>query len=115
MDVAVVPILPTLVGHGRTKCLLLTTTHTAKNHGWLLWKTSAAGLTATIAFVAIVECALLLNGGIDAAWVLLADGNAELLNVCKLALFCNQAVGLALHCFLRGGVHGAKVHERVTV
>jgi hypothetical protein len=47
------------------KCLLLTATRTSKTHGWLLQKTSAAALTATIAFVAIVECALLLSWGVD--------------------------------------------------
>jgi hypothetical protein len=111
MGVTVVSILPTLVGIGGMSRMLLTTTGTAKTHGWLLRKTLAAALTATVAFVAIVDYALLLSGGIDAAWGLLADGHAKLLNVHKLALHCNQAVGLALHCLLRGGVHDAEVCE----
>ncbi len=100
VGVAVVTILPMLVGSGRTKRFLLTATCTAKSHGWFLWKPSTAALTATVAFVAIVERVLLLRGAIDAAWGLLADGHAELLNVCKPALHCDQAVGLALHCFM---------------
>jgi hypothetical protein len=67
VGVAVVPILPMLVGSGRTKYLLLITTCTTKTHGWLLQKTLATALTSTIAFVVIVECALLLSGGVDAA------------------------------------------------
>jgi hypothetical protein len=61
------------------------------------------------------QCAFLLSGGIDTAWGLLADGHAELLNVCKLALNCNQAVGLDLRCFLCGCIGGAQVHKQVTV
>ncbi len=114
VGVAVVPILPMPVGSGRTECLLLTATRTAESHCWLLQKTLAAALTATVAFVAIIEHALLLSRGVDATWGLLADGHVGLLNVRKLAL-CNQAVGLALHCFLRGGIQGAKVCKQVTV
>jgi hypothetical protein len=49
------------------KCLLLTAICTTKTHGWLLQKTLAAALTASIVFVAIVECALLLSWGVDTA------------------------------------------------
>jgi hypothetical protein len=115
VGVAVVSILPMLVGSWRTKCLLLTATRISKTHGWLLQKTSAAALTTTVAFVAIVERALLLSRSVDTAWGLLANGHAELSNVCKLALHCNQAVGLALHCFLCGGLRGAKVCKQVAV
>ncbi len=97
------------------KGLLLAAARTAKTHGWLLWETRAVVLTATIAFFAVVEPVLLLSGGVDAAWGLLANGHAELLNVYKLALHCNQAVGLALHGFLHGSVCGTKVCKRVTV
>ncbi len=65
--------------------------------------------STTIVFVAIDECALLLSGGVDAALGLSADSTAELLNVCKLALHCVQAVGLALHGFLHGGICGTEV------
>jgi hypothetical protein len=73
-----------------------------KTHGRLLWDTTATVLTATIAFVVVVERVLLLSKNVDAAWGLLANGHAELLNVCKLGLHCNQAVGLVLHSFLHG-------------
>jgi hypothetical protein len=111
VGMTVVLIFPMLVGSGMTKGLLLGTAHITKTHGWLLWETTDAVLTTTVAFVAVVEHALLLSGGIDAAWGLLADGHAELLNVCKLALHCNKAVGLALHGFLHGSVCGTKVRE----
>jgi hypothetical protein len=75
----------------------------------------AVALTATIAFVVIGEHVLLLSGGIASAWGLLAGSHAELMNVCRLVLHCNQAVGLALHGFLRGGVRGTKVRKRVTI
>ncbi len=115
MGVTVVPILPMFGGSGRTKCLLVVDTHTTKTHGWLLWETTAVALTAPSAFVVIGERALLLSGGIDAPWGLLANSHAELLNLCKLVLHCNQAISLALHGFLRGGIRGTKVHKQVTV
>jgi hypothetical protein len=74
-----------------------------------------AAFSTTIEFVAVDECALLLSGGIDAALGLSADGAAELLNVCKLALHCIQAVGLALHGFLHGGMCGTEVCKWVTL
>jgi hypothetical protein len=55
----------------------------------LLWETTAIALTATIVFVLIGECVLLLSGGIAAAWGLLANIYAELLDVHKLVLDCN--------------------------
>ncbi len=75
MGVTVVPILQMFVGSGRTDCLMLTTTRTTKTHGWLLWlwETMAIALTTTIVFVVIGECALLLSGGVAAAWGLLAS------------------------------------------
>ncbi len=89
VGVTVIPILPTFIGIGRTNYLLLTAARTAKTHGWLLWETTAVALTATIAFVVIGEHALLLSGGIAAAWGLMADSHAELLDVRKLVLHCN--------------------------
>jgi hypothetical protein len=71
--------------------------------------------SATVAFVVIGECALLLSWGVTAAWGLLANSHEELLNVCKLVLHCDQAVSLALHGFLRGGIRGTKVCEQVTI
>jgi hypothetical protein len=112
--VTVLPILPTLVKSVKTEGLLLAAARITKTHGWLLWDTAAAVLTATIVFVvsvAIVEPVLLLNRGVDATWGLLADGHAELLNICKLDLHCNKAVGLALHGFLHGGIRSTEVHE----
>ncbi len=72
MHVAVVPILPLLVRSGRTP-------------GWLL--VASAGLTAALTFAiasdsAFVGCALVLRGGVDVAWGLLANSHAELLDVC---------------------------------
>ncbi len=88
MGVTVVPIFPMFVGSGRTNVLLLTTAHTTVIHGWLLWVTTAVALTATIVLVVVGEHALLLSGGIAAAWGLLADIHAEL-DVHKLVLHCN--------------------------
>jgi hypothetical protein len=73
----------------------------------LLWETAVSvaatkttsALTTTVASVAAtVGRVLLLSGGVDAAWELLVDGHAELLDVCQLAVHCGQAGGLALHC-----------------
>jgi hypothetical protein len=113
MGGTLVPILPPFVRiERRTNVLLLTTTRTAVIHGWLLWETTAVALTATIALVVVGEHALLLSRGVAAAWGLLANIHAEL-DVQKLGLHCDQAVGLVHHCFLRGCKRGAKVHERV--
>jgi hypothetical protein len=79
MGVTVVLILSTFVGIGRrTNVLLLTSTRTAVMHAWLLWETTVVALTATIALVVVGEHALLLSGGIAAAWGLLANIHAEL-------------------------------------
>jgi hypothetical protein len=111
MGGTVVLILPPFARIGRrTSVLLLTTTRTAIIHGWLLWETMAIALTATVALVVVGECALLLSGGVAAAWGLLANIHAEL-NVQKLGLHCNQAVSLGLHCFLCGCKCGAEVRE----
>ncbi len=78
IGVTVVPILPPFVGIGRTNTLLLTITRTAVSHVWLLWETMVVALTATIALVLGGECALLLSGGVAAAWGLLVNIHAEL-------------------------------------
>ncbi len=81
-----------------------------------MWETTAIVLTATVAFVVIGECVLLLSGGIAAAWGLLVDSHAALLDVHKLVLHWDQAVGLALHAgLLRGSVRGTSVCKLVTV
>jgi hypothetical protein len=114
MRVTEVPILQPFVGIGRTNVLLLTTTHIAVIHGLVLWETMVVALTTTVALVVVHERALLLSGGIAAAWGLLAKIHAEL-DVRKLGLHCNQAVGLALHCFLHGCECGTKVCKQVIV
>ncbi len=68
--------------------LLLTTTHTAVIHVWLLWEATVVALTATIALVVVGERTLLLSGGVATAWGLLANIHAEL-DVLKLGLHCN--------------------------
>jgi len=87
---AIVPILSMFVGSGRTSGLLCASP-VATKPGWLLWDNTAAiaiasttaALTSAIAStVAIVGCVLLMWGGIDAGWGLLADSHAELLDVC---------------------------------
>ncbi len=113
MGITVVPIFPMFVGSGRMYCLLLAAVLTTKTHG-LLWETTAIALTPTIVFAVIGERALMLSGGVAVAWGLLANNHAEL-DVCKLVLHCNQAVGLALHGVLCGGVRGTKVCKRVIV
>ncbi len=78
MGVTVALILPSFVGIGRrTNVLLLTTTRTTVTHGWLMWKTTAVALTATIALVVVGEHALLLSGGVAAAWGLFANIHAD--------------------------------------
>ncbi len=114
MGVTVVPILPPFAGIGRMHVLLLTTTRTDVIHGWLLWETTVVALTTTVALVVVVERALLLSGGIAAAWGLLANIHTEL-DVRKLVLHCDQNVGLALHCFLRGCKRSTKVCKQVIV
>jgi hypothetical protein len=101
MGGTVVPILPPFVGIGRTNVLLLITARTTVIHGWLLLKTTGIALTATVVIVVVDKHALLLSGGIATTWGLLANICVEL-DVQKLSLHCNQAVGLVLHCFLRG-------------
>ena len=92
MSMAVVPIFPTLVGSGRT-CGLLCAGTVATEPGWLLWETTTtttvatagtavAVATAVASVAAIVECVLLLCRGVDVGRGLLADGHAELLDVC---------------------------------
>ena len=92
MNMAVVPIFPTLVGSGRT-CGLLCAGTVATAPGWLLWETATpttvatagttvAVATAVVSVAAVVECVLLLCRGVYVGWWLLANGHAELLDVC---------------------------------
>ncbi len=85
MHQAVVPILPMLVGIRRTSGLLCTSSAAAKP-GWLLWEIAtaiaASGTTAVASAKTIVGRVLLLSGGIDIGWGLLADIHAKLLDVC---------------------------------
>ncbi len=82
---AVVPILPTLVGIRRTSGLLCTSSAAAKP-GWLLWEiataVAASGTTAVASAETIDGHVLLLSGGVDVGWGLLADIHAKLLDVC---------------------------------
>ena len=81
MSMAVVPILPTLVGRGRL-CRLLRTGTVAAKPSWLLWEASSTVATAgtTIASVAALVELLLLGRGVDGRWGLLVDSHAELLD-----------------------------------
>jgi hypothetical protein len=58
--------------------LLLTTACTFVIHGWLLCETTAIALTTIIALIVVGKHALLLSGGIAAAWGLLANIHIEL-------------------------------------
>ncbi len=78
------------------------------------WETTVVALTTTIALVVVGERALLLSGDVAAAWGVLANIHAEL-DVRKLVLHCDQAVGLVLHCFLHGCKRGTKVCKQVIV
>jgi hypothetical protein len=97
MCVAVVPILTMLVVSGRTRELLRAGSIATKP-GWLLREVAtavaAAGTSAmptTIASAAtIVGHVLLLCGGVDGWWGLLADSHAEFLDVCQLALHSSR-------------------------
>ena len=89
MSMAVVPILPMLVGSGRAHGVLCTGT-VATKPGLLLWETTTTvattGTTVVVAsaiasVTAIVESVLLLCRGIDVGRWLLADSHAELLDV----------------------------------
>ena len=76
----------------------------------LLWETAVSvaatkttsALTTTVVSAAATVGRVLLSGGVDAAWELLVDGHAELLDV------CGQAGGLALHCLGLGCGHSNK-------
>ncbi len=48
------------------------------NLGKWLWETTVVALTTTVVLVVVGEHALLLSGGIAAAWGLLANIHAEL-------------------------------------
>ncbi len=84
MRQAVVPILPALVGIRRTSGLLCASSVAAKP-GWLLWEiatvVTASGTTAIASAKTIVGRVLLLSGGIDVGWGLLANIHAKLLDV----------------------------------
>jgi hypothetical protein len=122
MGVTVVPIFPMLVGSGR-KTWLLRAGSVATKPGWLLWEATTAVAaavtsvmpTAIASAMAIVGHVLLLCGGLDGGWGLLADNHAELLDVRQLALHSGHVGRLALDRFLRGSVGRAKVRERFAV
>jgi hypothetical protein len=65
---------------------LLCASSAAAKPGWLLWKIStavaASGTTALASAETIVGRVLLLSGGVDAGWGLLADIHEKLLDVC---------------------------------
>ena len=73
--------------------------------GWLLVDAAmSAAASASASSSVAVGRALLLRGGVavarelvDIAWGLLANGHAELLDICQLALHHGKAGGLALH------------------
>jgi hypothetical protein len=87
--------------------------------GWLLWEVATAVATAVTSIVptasasatAIVGHVLLLCGGVDGGWGLLADSHAKLLDVCQLALHSGHVGCLSLDRFLRCGVGRAEVRE----
>ncbi len=122
MVVAVVPIFPTLVGSGR-KTLLLRAGSIAAKPGWLVWEAAtavaAAGTivvpTPIASAMAIVRHVLLLCGGVDGGWGLLADSHAELLDVHQLALHSGHAGCLGLDRFLHGPVGCTNVCEQFAV
>ncbi len=93
MHVAVVPILPPLVGCGGTHKPTATAL-LALVRGWLLrvaaaiaFKVAAASASAVVPAVAVTML-LLLGGVVDVVrWrLLLSDGHAELLKPCQLCL-----------------------------
>jgi hypothetical protein len=122
MGVAVVPIFPMLVGSGR-KTWLLHAGSVAAKPGLLLWEVAtaiAAAVTSVVSIAiasatVIVGHVLLLCGGIDGGWGLLANSHAELLDVHQLALHSGHVGHLGLDRFLCGSVGRAKVHKRFAV
>ncbi len=118
MGVAVFLIFPTVVGSGR-KTLLLRAGSVAAQPGLLLWEAATAVAaartsimpTSTVSAAAIVGHVLLLCGGVDGGWGLLANSHAEFLDVCQLALHSGHAGCLGLDCFLRGSVGCTKFRE----
>ncbi len=71
--------------------------------------------TAIASAAEIVGHVLLLCGGIDGGWGLLADSHAELLDVCQLALHSGHAGCLGLDRLLRGSVGCTKVRKQFAV
>jgi hypothetical protein len=65
---------------------LLCASSAAAKPGWLLWEiataVAASGTTAVASAEMIVGHVLLLSGGIDVGWGLLANIHAKLLDVC---------------------------------
>ncbi len=119
MSVAVVAILITLLGSRGVSGWLHSCAITAK-HGWLLWETTAAIATNVNIFpVALVaatdECMMKLYGGIAVEWGLLADSQADLLDVCQLTLHCGKACSFVLDGFLHGGACVPKVCKQFAV
>ncbi len=117
----VVPIFVPLERSGRTLVLCACSAETIP--GWLLVAAAVStSASASASSSGVVGRALVLRGGIVVAWGLvyrawglLADRHAELLDVCQLPLHCGKAGSLALDCFLRGRVRGAKVRHRLGV
>jgi hypothetical protein len=122
MHMAIVPILPSLVGcggmHRPTAATLL-----ALVRGWLLPVAATIAIVAAAASTSmfvpavVVTMLLLLGGVVDVVgwWLLLSDGHAELLEPCQLCLDGGYAVGLALDHLLCGCVRGAKVCKGLAV
>ncbi len=93
MPVAVVPILPPLVGRGGTHKPMATAL-LALVRGWLLRVAAtiaveaAATSTSVVVPAVVVTMLLLLGGVVDVVgwWLLLSDGHAELLKPHQLCL-----------------------------
>ncbi len=122
MRMAIVSILPSLVGCGETRRPTATAL-LALMQGWLLPVAAAIAIVAAAASAstvvpAVVVTTLLLLGVVvyvDGWWLLLSDGHAELLEPRQLRLDGGYGVGLALDRLLCGYVHGAKVCKGLTV
>jgi hypothetical protein len=102
---------------------LLCASSVAAKPGWLLWEVAtvvAAAVTSVVptaiaSATAIVGNVLLLCGGIDGGWGLLANSHAELLDVFQLALHSGHVGCLGLDRFLRGSVGRANVRKQFAV
>jgi hypothetical protein len=118
MGVAVMPVLPSLVGSRGTRGSASRSSTSESIVGWLLQdkvSTAAAASSSIASAPSTVEWVLLLGGSIDIVGRLLADGHAKLVEICQLALDRCQAGGLALHCLLGGSVRGAEVGNGLAI